>query len=543
MAAGGAACAPESGACGVNQADGSAPEIILEARHITKRYPGLIALDDVTFSAYRGHVNVLIGENGAGKSTLMRILAGVEAADSGELLLEGRSIALSSARDASAHGIAIVHQELLALTNMNVRDNVFAGRELRHAACFVDRGMEDRRATASLARLRMPMDAATETGRLSLGCRQIVEIARALDQGAKIIILDEPTSALSKTETESLFDVIGELKRAGVTIIYISHRLHELLYLGDRFTVLRSGRNVGEAARAAADRQWIVERMSGRKESNSSTMRLGNASKAPALAVRELNLLPTSGEETAQTALRDVSFSLGEGEILGFYGLLGAGRTELLEAIAGLRRIDSGEIRLRSKLLRLDNVRSVLQAGIVLMPEDRQRDGLFPDLSIRENLAMAAKTGLFLSRAEEVKRVAAIVRDLRIAVSDIELPVTTLSGGNQQKVLLARCLMCSPAVLLMDEPTRGVDVSAKAEIYGILHELAAKGLSIIFTSSEIEETRALAHRVLVLCQGAVSAEFAHDELTDEGLFTAASPSVAAGGEFPSSRSTAPGGSF
>jgi erythritol transport system ATP-binding protein len=541
MAPGSAACAPES-ECGVNQADLSAPEIILDARNITKRYPGSIALNDVTFSVYRGQVNVLIGENGAGKSTLMRILAGVEAADAGELLLEGKRVTLGSARDASAHGIAIVHQELLALANMNIRDNVFAGRELRRAACFVDRGMEDRRATVALARLRMPMDAATETGRLSLGARQIVEIARALDQGAKIIILDEPTSALSKTETESLFDVIADLKRAGVTMIYISHRLHELLYLGDRFTVLRSGRNVGEATRAEADRQWIVERMSGRKEPSSSTIRPGNASKPPALAVRELNLLPTSGEETAQAALHDVCFSLREGEILGFYGLLGAGRTELLEAIAGLRRIDSGEIRLRGKLLRLDSVRSVLQAGIVLMPEDRQRDGLFPDLSIRANMAMAAKMGLFLSRREEMKRVTDIARDLHITASDIELPVTTLSGGNQQKVLLARCLLCSPAVLLMDEPTRGVDVGAKVEIYGILLALAAKGLSIIFTSSEIEETRALAHRVLVLCQGAISAEFAHDELTDEGLFAAASPSVAATGRSRSSGDRAPGGS-
>lgn len=525
----------------MNQPDLLAPEAILEARHITKRYPGLIALDDVTFSVYRGQVNVLIGENGAGKSTLMRILAGVEAADAGELLLEGKRVTFSSARDASAHGIAIVHQELLALTNMNIRDNVFAGRELRRAACFVDRAMEDRRATAALARLRMPMDVATETSRLSLGSRQIVEIARALDQGAKIIILDEPTSALSKTETESLFDVIADLKRAGVTIIYISHRLHELLYLGDRFTVLRSGRNMGEATRAEADRQWIVERMSGRKESSGSAAQLGNASKPPVLAVTGLNLLPSSVEEAAQAALHDVSFSLREGEILGFYGLLGAGRTELLEAIAGLRRIDSGEVRLRSEALRLDNVRSVLRAGIVLMPEDRQRDGLFPDLSIRANMTMAAKTGLFLSRREEAKRVHEIAGDLHITASDIELPVTTLSGGNQQKVLLARCLLCSPAVLLMDEPTRGVDVSAKAEIYGILHALAAKGLSIIFTSSEIEETRALAHRVLVLCQGAISAEFVHDELTDEGLFAAASPSVAATGRSQSVGYRAQGG--
>jgi erythritol transport system ATP-binding protein len=222
-----------------------------------------------------------------------------------------------------------------------------------------------------------------------------------------------------------------------------------------------------------------------------------------------------------------VSFSVREGEILGVYGLLGAGRSELMEALAGLRPIASGAVAIRGQKLRTGSVRDALRAGMVLMPEDRQRDGLFPELSIRENVVMAAKTGLILSRAEETKRVRKLAADLRIAAKDVELPVTTLSGGNQQKVLLARCLMCSPSVLLMDEPTRGVDVGAKAEIYGILRELAAKGLSIVFTSSEIEETQALAARVLVLCQGRISAEFSRDQLSDEGLFAAASPSVAA----------------
>jgi erythritol transport system ATP-binding protein len=233
------------------------------------------------------------------------------------------------------------------------------------------------------------------------------------------------------------------------------------------------------------------------------------------------------GDEAAQAALHDVSFDLCEGEILGVYGLLGAGRTELVEALAGLRPIAAGTVAIRGQKVRTGSVREALQAGMILMPEDRQRDGLFPELSIRENVVMAAKTGLILSRDEETRRVRKLAAELHIAAKNIELPVTTLSGGNQQKVLLARCLMCSPSVLLMDEPTRGVDVGAKAEIYGILRELAAKGLSIVFTSSEIEETQALAHRVLVLCQGRISAEFARDRLSDEGLFAAASPSVAA----------------
>jgi erythritol transport system ATP-binding protein len=511
----------------MSQMNESVAEVILEARNITKRYPGNVALDGVTFRAYRGQVNVLIGENGAGKSTLMRILAGAEKADEGTLLLEGRPLALHSPRDAAANGIAIVYQELLALTNLKISENIFAGRELCRAALFVDQAAQDQRSSAALRHLRKPMDVATETGRLSLGCRQVVEIARALDQGSRILILDEPTSALSASEAESLFEVIADLKRAGVTIIYISHRLQELLHLGDQFTVLRSGRVVGETTRATATRAWIVERMSGRKEGTNHTSTTISPARPAVLTVSGLTLPVSIGDEAAQAALHDVSFDLCEGEILGVYGLLGAGRSELVEALVGLRPIASGAVAIRGQKVRSGSVRDALKAGIVLMPEDRQRDGLFPELSIRENVVIAAKTGPFLSCDEETKRVHKLAAELHIAAKNIELPVTTLSGGNQQKVLLARCLMCSPSVLLMDEPTRGVDVGAKAEIYGILRGLAAKGLCIVFTSSEIEETQALATRVLVLCQGRISAEFARDQLSDEGLFAAASPSVAA----------------
>jgi erythritol transport system ATP-binding protein len=355
----------------------------------------------------------------------------------------------------------------------------------------------------------------------------VVEIARALDQGSRILILDEPTSALSASEAESLFEVITDLKRAGVTISYISHRLHELLHLGDRFTVLRSGCVVGEAARGEATRAWIVERMSGRKEGAKDAPIAISPPRPAVLMVSGLALPASVGDEAAQAALHDVSFDLREGEILGVYGLLGAGRTELVEALAGLREVAFGNVAIRGQKVRTGSVRDALKAGMVLMPEDRQRDGLFPELSIRENVVMAESTGFFLSRDEETRRVRKLVAELHIAAKDIELPVTTLSGGNQQKVLLARCMMGSPSVLLMDEPTRGVDVGAKAEIYGILRELAEKGLSILFTSSEIEETQALAHRMLVLCQGRISAEFARDKLSDESLFAAASPAVAA----------------
>ncbi|MGB6190974.1 MAG: sugar ABC transporter ATP-binding protein, partial [Terracidiphilus sp.] len=479
--------------------------MLLEACAITRRYPGTLALDRVDFRVYRNKVNVLIGENGAGKSTLMRILSGVEEPDEGRLILDGEEIQLGSPREAARHGIAIVHQELSVLLNLDLADNIFAGRELSRAGIFVDRLLQERRASESLQRLCSPMDVRTQAGQLSLGCRQIVELARALEQRARILILDEPTSALSNAEAESLFAVISELKDAGVTVIYISHRLNELLYLGDYFTVLRSGRVVGEAPRAEVDRQWIVQRMSGRDVSTLGEGQVAAMQGATVLKVEDLTLAPGSDSDVEAVPVRDVSFLLRTGEVLGIYGLLGAGRTELLEALAGARSIRSGRIQLRGENLRIRSVADGVKAGIHLVPEDRQRDSLVPELSVRENIALAGGGGLLLNRQQETARAQQLVKDLNIRVSDLELPVTALSGGNQQKVVIARCLMCSPSLLLLDEPTRGVDVGAKAEIYAILRHLASQGIGIIFTSSEIEEMHALADRALVLCQGQLAA--------------------------------------
>lgn len=500
-------------------------QIILAARGITKRYPGTLALDHIDFDVYRNQVNVLIGENGAGKSTLMRVLAGVEKADEGELLLDGSPIHIESPRDAAALGISIVHQELSVLPNLAISENIFAGREPVRAGVFLDRATEDERASRALRQLSKPMPVRTKTAHLSLGSRQLVEVARTLDQGARVLILDEPTSALSIPEAESLFRVIDQLKRSGVTIIYISHRLNELLHLGDQFTVLRSGHMVGKAPRSEVSREWIVERMSGRKPGEVGPSRASSITPSPLLEVSGLTLAGSSADEAAQAPLHDVSFTLHRGEILGVYGLLGSGRTELLESLAGSKERLKGEVRLNGSLVEKSGVDKAVKAGIVLVPEDRQRDGLIPELSIRENVALASTVGFFLDRSRETTRVGELVAELNIVASNLELPVTALSGGNQQKVLIARCLMRSPSLLLLDEPTRGVDVRAKAEIYASLRKLADKGLGILFTSSEIEETQALADRALVLCQGCISAELSHDELTDQALFAAASPAV------------------
>ncbi len=501
--------------------------VILEARAITRRYPGTIALDAVDFRAHRGQVNVLIGENGAGKSTLMRIFSGVEEPDEGQIFLDGAQVALRSPREAARHGIAIVHQELSVLPNLDLADNIFAGRELVRGTFFVDRVSEEKRSAEVLRHLRSPMDVRTDAGHLSLGCRQIVEVARALEQQAKILILDEPTSALSNTEAESLFAVISELKRAGLTIIYISHRLNELLHIGDHFTVLRGGHVVGDAPRAKVDRQWIVQRMSGRDIGPAGGEPAPVVQEVPLLKVAGLTLVTSSEAEEAEVPVRDVSFTLFQGEILGIYGLLGAGRSELLEALAGSRSIASGTIQLKGRVLPLHSVTDAVRAGIHLVPEDRQRDGLVPELSIRENIALSAAGGVFIRRRQEAAHASQLVKDLNIRASDLELPVAALSGGNQQKVIIARCLICAPTLLLLDEPTRGVDVGAKAEIYAILRHLASQGIGVIFTSSEIEETQALADRALVLCQGRIAAMFDRQGLSDEALFVAASPVLAA----------------
>jgi erythritol transport system ATP-binding protein len=409
------------------------------------------------------------------------------------------------------------------LPNLDLADNIFAGRESTTNGVFVNRALEESRSREDLTRLRKPMNVRLLASSLPLGRRQIVEVARSLDQNARVLILDEPTSALSSAEAETLFDILNELKRAGVTIIYISHRLHELLLLGDYFTVLRSGQVVGEAPRSEVTRQWIVQRMSGRDVETAARSTTPLSETAPLLEIDGLALAPDSSGENQSTLLREISFTIRRGEVLGIYGLLGSGRTELLEALAGFRPTASGAIRLNGRLLKIGSVRDAIGAGIHLVPEDRQRDGVIPELTVRENIALAAGSRLFLNRAQETEAALKLVKDLNIQVRDLELPVTALSGGNQQKVLIARCLMRSPSLLLLDEPTRGVDVMAKAEIHQILRGLAKRGVGILFSSSEIEETQALADRAMVLCQGRITATFAGDQLTDEALFAAASP--------------------
>ena len=507
-------------------------DVVLEAIDVVQKYGGITALKGVTYRVLRGKVNVLIGENGAGKSTLMRILAGVERPLSGSLLLDGQPVTFRRSADAAQQGIAMVHQELNVLPNLDIAENIFAGRELCTPYGFIKEANQRQISAEALRTLGHPMSTRTLVGQLSLGRQQITELARSLAHEARVLILDEPTSALSRAEAETLFAAIDDLKRNGVSIVYISHRLNEILRLGDFFTVLRDGCVVGSAPRAQVDRRWIVECVTGRPaQTVAATATVTSGRKT--LSVESLDVVGSGvaftvgGIRTGATRplLQDISFSVSAGEILGIYGLLGAGRTELLEAIAGARPIAQGTIRVRGEKLPPGLVTQAVARGIVLMPEDRQTDGLIPSSSIRENISLADFDGLmvgpFLSRKKELAKVRRVAEQVKLKVHNFELPVTSLSGGNQQKVMLARCLMRSPSILLLDEPTRGVDVGAKHEIHKILRELKATGVSIIFTSSEIEETCSLADRILVLSGGRISADLRLDQASEEVLFAAA----------------------
>jgi erythritol transport system ATP-binding protein len=495
-------------------------EIVLEARQVTKRYPGTVALEEVDFAVRRGAVTALIGENGAGKSTLVKILGGIEQPTSGELRLRGTRIRLRSVREAQACGIGIIHQELNLCPNLTVAENIFLAHELRRRGPLLDVEEQLRRARLLMERLEQPIAATARVGDLPLGQQQIVEIAKALAREVRVLMMDEPTSALSAAEVGVLFRIIRDLTARGVAIVYISHRLDELLKVSDRVSVLRDGRMVAEAAAAEVDLRWIVERMTGRECAEAPP-----ETQAPAgvelLRAESVSLFAESG----RPVLRDVSFRLHAGEVLGIYGLMGAGRTELLECLMGLQPEARGALWLESKPLHGRDTAERMRMGLAMAPEDRQAAGLVESLSVRENMTLASLRRFarrhYLSIRRETAEARAMAADLRLKAPAIDAPIDSLSGGNQQKVVLARCLLTSPRVLLLDEPTRGVDVAAKAEICAIVRRLAASGIGILFVSSELEEVRSVADRILVLSRGAITGEFTRAGATGDALASAA----------------------
>lgn len=493
--------------------------VILSAEHITQIYPGTVALDDVSFHVRKGKVNVLIGENGAGKSTLMKILAGVQRPTSGKILLDGVEIQPRSPLEATRLGIGMIFQELNLCDNLSVVDNIFLAREITRRNGLIARKSQKERASELLRKLEQKIDPDELLGNLRIGEQQIVEIAKALAQDVRILIMDEPTSALSAAEVEILFRVIRELKSHGVSIIYISHKLEELMQIGDYVTVLRDGRKVAEDKMENVNVTWLIENMVGRNPATLFTREehaIGDV-----LLKAEALTLPRSG---GGYLLDHVSFELREGEVLGFYGLMGAGRSDLVECLAGARPQATGSLWLDGQSVTAKTISERIQAGFVLVPEDRQHDSLVPTLSVMDNMLLASLRkylrGIFLIPSREKLATDSQIKNLSIRVANSQQPITALSGGNQQKVVVAKGLLTYPKVLLLDEPTRGIDVGAKSEIFEIINRLAAQKYGVLFVSSELKEILAMSDRILVMSKGKITGEFTHQEATEEKLVAA-----------------------
>jgi erythritol transport system ATP-binding protein len=494
---------------------------VLAARGVTRQYPGTTALSGVDFAVHRGRVHALIGENGAGKSTLVKILAGVEQPTSGQLLFDGATVHVASPREAGQLGIDIVHQELQLFPDLSIEENLFVGRERRTRWGTIDRAAQKEAAAAVLEGLGQRLAVERRVGSLPLGQQQIVEIARAVVHETRVLMMDEPTSALTASEIPVLFNLIGDLASHGVGIVYISHRLEELLAVADDVTVLRDGAVVGHAPRAEVTVGWIVQKMTGRDVSSASTGQQ-TVTGEPVLSVKDLRLPAGQG----RTGLDGITFDVRPGEILGFYGLLGAGRTEVMESVLGVHHDARGSVRLDGQELAGLDVRERIARGIAMVPEDRQASGLVQTLNVQQNMTLAHVGALtrhgYLSPARETAAASEWGRSLRLKTPAIDAPIGALSGGNQQKVVIARNVMTRPRVLLMDEPTRGVDVAAKAEIVETMRRLAGDGMAVVFATSELAEIQAAATRAVVMSRGQITADLPAQAMTAEALASAAS---------------------
>jgi ABC-type sugar transport system ATPase subunit len=496
---------------------------ILEMRGISKTFPGVRALDRVSFDLFPGEVHALVGENGAGKSTLMKVLAAVYPAGTygGEILVDGRVQSFAGIRDAEAAGIAVVHQELSLVSEMTIGENIYLGREPRRFGIVQWEALFSR-AQKVLEELRLNLDAHTPVGHLGIGQQHLVEIAKALAREARILILDEPTAALTESEADILFAILERLRAKGVGIVYISHKLDEVFRLSDRITVLRDGRTVSTDRTKSLDAGTVIARMVGREVKDL----FPTATRSPQNVVFEARNVTVEDPNVAGKLLvHDVSFSVRRGEVLGIAGLVGAGRSELLMGIFGAHEgPHRGHYFVDGKEIDIRHPSDAIAHGIGFVTEDRKRFGLLLDQSLVRNMTLAT---LHLSGKKLVDVDAETaagersMRDLRIKAPSVFVDAMTLSGGNQQKVVLAKWLLTNPRVLFLDEPTRGIDVGAKLEIYTQINRLAAEGLAIVLVSSELPEVLALSDRIVVLHEGRVTGEFARSEATAEKVMSCA----------------------
>lgn len=486
----------------------------LEMRHISKTFAGTRALRDVELTIYSGEVHALMGENGAGKSTLMKILGGAYRADPGaEIRIDGQPVGIDGPHAARAQGIAIIHQELALAPNLTIAENIFLGYEISRVG-IIDRAAMNSACIEVLRRLGTNVNPDTPVAMLSIAEQQLVEIARAIHARSRVLVMDEPSTALSSRETDRLFELIRELRSEGLAIIYISHRMAEVYELADRVSVLRDGCYVGAIERTEIQPETLVRMMVGRDLASFYTKERGeNEQAVPLLEVRNFG---------DNDRVRDCSFTLHAGEVLAVAGMVGAGRTELARLIFGANPRSSGVIRLAGKPLLIDKPADAISAGLVYLTEDRKADGMFLDMNVADNInvGVAARDASLcgvLNRTRGRQRVTQAIAALAIRIASPQVEAGLLSGGNQQKVLLSRLLETQPKVLILDEPTRGVDIGAKSEIYSIINDLAKTGIGILVISSELPEIVGIADRVLVMREGEIVGELAGDGITQENI--------------------------
>lgn len=485
-------------------------EIILQMKDICKSFPGVKALDGACLNAYKGRVMALMGENGAGKSTLMKIMTGIYTKDSGTIFYRDNEVAFKGTKDSQESGIAIIHQELNLIQHMNITENIFLGRELTNSFGKIDWALMHEEARSILSLLNVEDSEKTLIKDLTIGKMQMVEIAKALSQNAKLIVMDEPTDALTDKETESLFKVIKELTSEGKSIIYISHRLKEIPAICDDITILRDGKFISEAEVKDIDENYIIEKMVGRTLSE----QFPNVSVTPGAEVLRV-------ENLCGKYVKNSSFTLKQGEILGIAGLMGAGRSELVKTIYGYYKKFSGKVFIEGKEVFIDSPESGVNHGIAYVSEDRKGDGLVLGLSVKENMTLSSlkffSSRLGLNKNAENKSVDEYIRKFGVKTPSPNQIIKNLSGGNQQKVAIAKALLTNPKILILDEPTRGVDVGAKKEIYDVINELKKKGLSIIMISSEMPEVMGLSDRIMVIHEHKISGTLSKDEFTQEKI--------------------------
>jgi ribose transport system ATP-binding protein len=491
-------------------ADATQP--LLEVCEVSKSFPGVKALRSVSLQLGRGEVLAVIGENGAGKSTLMKILAGIQSPDSGELRVEGRRVALDSVTAATEAGIVLIHQELNLADNLTVSANIFLGREPRRWG-WIDQTALDRRASQALARVGLSVSPHQPLKKLTIGKQQLVEIAKALSIDARILIMDEPTSSLSGREAEQLFRLVKELRAQGMSVIYISHRLGEVKELADRVVVLRDGANAGHLERDEINHEAMVRLMVGRDISQ-FYQRQPHRPGEELLQVRDVRTLAYPQQA--------VSFSIRRGEVVGMAGLVGSGRSELLRSIFGIDRRLAGSVLVNGKTLPAESPRAAMEAGLALVPEDRKQQGLVVGMPVRENISLASldrhrRWGGWVDAGRERTASRRMISQLHIKTPHDRQLARFLSGGNQQKIVIGKWLLREPQLLLLDEPTRGIDIGAKQEIYRLMEDFAGQGMGILFVSSEMEEILGMSDRVLVMHEGGIRGELDKTQLSEEAI--------------------------